>query len=88
MRVVLRREAERELIAAAQYYESCRPGQDAAFLWHKETTLGGADVVINLNDDCITVFENARDALGITTRGAIVHGPQTRSFVLSLTLNR
>jgi len=44
---------------------------------------GGADVVINLNDDCITVFENTRDSLGIRTRGAIVHGPQTRSFVIN-----
>ncbi len=32
MRVVLRRETERELIAAAQYYESSRPGLGAAFL--------------------------------------------------------
>jgi AraC-like DNA-binding protein len=44
---------------------------------------GSADVIINLNDDRITVFENARDTLGITTRGAIVHGPQTRSFVIN-----
>ena len=32
MRVVVRRETERDLIAAAQYYESCRPGLGAAFL--------------------------------------------------------
>jgi plasmid stabilization system protein ParE len=32
MRIVLRREAESELIAAAQYYESLRPGLGAAFL--------------------------------------------------------
>jgi plasmid stabilization system protein ParE len=32
MRVVLRREAERELIAAAQYYEACRLGLGAEFL--------------------------------------------------------
>lgn len=32
MRVVLRREAERELIAAAQYYESAQPEPGAAFL--------------------------------------------------------
>jgi plasmid stabilization system protein ParE len=32
MRVVLRREAESELIAAAQYYESLRPALGAAFL--------------------------------------------------------
>ena len=32
MRVVLRREAEAELVAAAQYYESVRPGLGVAFL--------------------------------------------------------
>lgn len=32
MRVVLRREAESELVAAAHYYESLRPGLGAAFL--------------------------------------------------------
>jgi len=32
MRIVLRREAERELVAAAQYYESAQPGLGAAFL--------------------------------------------------------
>jgi plasmid stabilization system protein ParE len=38
MRVVLRREAEGELIAAAQYYESIRPGLGAAFLDEAEKT--------------------------------------------------
>jgi plasmid stabilization system protein ParE len=32
MRVILRREAEVELVAAAQYYDSVRPGLGAAFL--------------------------------------------------------
>ena len=32
MRIVLRREAESELIADAQYYESARPGLGVAFL--------------------------------------------------------
>jgi plasmid stabilization system protein ParE len=32
MRVLLRREAESELVAAAQYHESLRPGLGAAFL--------------------------------------------------------
>lgn len=36
MRVVLRREAESELVAAAQYYESLRPGLGAAFLDESE----------------------------------------------------
>jgi hypothetical protein len=32
MRVILRWEAEVELVAAAQYYDSVRPGRGAAFL--------------------------------------------------------
>lgn len=44
---------------------------------------GSADVVINLNDDRITVFEHARDRVGVRTRGVIVHGPQARSFVIN-----
>ncbi len=36
MRFVLRREAEEELIAAAEYYESHRPGLGVAFLEETE----------------------------------------------------
>ncbi|SDS32275.1 hypothetical protein [Opitutus sp. GAS368] len=40
MRIILRREAEIELIAAAQYYESIRPGLGAAFLNEAENAFG------------------------------------------------
>lgn len=43
---------------------------------------GNADLVINLCADRIRVFESASDQTGILSRGAIVHGAQTRSFVL------
>lgn len=43
---------------------------------------GGVDLVINLRADRIRVFESACDEKGIVNRGAIVHGAQSRSFVL------
>lgn len=43
---------------------------------------GSIDLVINLRADRIRVFESASDRIGIASRGAIVHGAQTRSFVL------
>jgi len=43
MIVVLRREAEDELISAAQYYESQRPGLGAAFLIEAELALAALE---------------------------------------------
>lgn len=43
---------------------------------------GRADLVFNLHEDRIRMFNSADDAVGVTTRGAVVHGPQSRYFVL------
>lgn len=42
----------------------------------------GADVVINLLEDRIRVFQNPRDQEGVKTSGLVVHGPQMHSFVI------
>jgi AraC-like DNA-binding protein len=43
---------------------------------------GSVDLVINLREDRIRVFENPDDAAGVCSNGAVVHGAQSRSFVL------
>lgn len=43
---------------------------------------GSADVVFNLQDDFIRTFADARDPVGTCARSAVVHGPQSRAFVL------
>jgi AraC-like DNA-binding protein len=43
---------------------------------------GSVDLVINLGADRIRVFDASHDRTGIVCRGAIVHGAQSRSFVL------
>ena len=48
---------------------------------------GNADLTFNLRDDCIRVFADDCDTIGRTTRGALVHGPQSRYFVLDARRN-
>ena len=43
---------------------------------------GRADLVFNLHDERIRTFTSAADRRGIVVRGAVVHGPQSRYFVL------
>ncbi|HMN47108.1 MAG TPA: helix-turn-helix transcriptional regulator [Povalibacter sp.] len=43
---------------------------------------GRADLVFNLHEDCIRTFMSATDRVGLVTHGAVVHGPQSRYFVL------
>lgn len=43
---------------------------------------GRADVVFNLLDDPIRTFASPQDTDGWSIRDAVVHGPQSRSFVL------
>ncbi len=43
---------------------------------------GRADLVFNLHENRIRTFTDATDRVGIVTRGAVVHGPQSRYFVL------
>jgi AraC-like DNA-binding protein len=43
---------------------------------------GRVDLVFNLQDDRIRMFRDTNDSTGLTVRGAIVHGAQSRYFVL------
>jgi AraC-like DNA-binding protein len=43
---------------------------------------GSADLVVNLDGDRIRVFSSASDVSGIIAREAVIHGPQSRSFVI------
>ncbi|HEY6642166.1 helix-turn-helix transcriptional regulator [Povalibacter sp.] len=43
---------------------------------------GRADLTFNLHEDRIRTFTSAEDKLGLMARGAVVHGPQSRYFVL------
>lgn len=64
-----------------------------ACLWYSDTHTperrrefalpsGRADVVFNLLDDPIRTFSSPADTVGWSTRDAVVHGPQSHSFVL------
>lgn len=48
---------------------------------------GRADLVFNLHQDCIRTFTAAEDRVGVVARGAVVHGPQSRYFVLDARRN-
>jgi AraC-like DNA-binding protein len=43
---------------------------------------GSVDLVFNLHDDLIRTFADEQDSVGVVTNGAVVHGPQSRYFVL------
>jgi len=43
---------------------------------------GRADLTFSLHEDRIRTFVDDEDRIGLTARGAVVHGPQSRYFVL------
>ncbi len=65
-------------VACMWYRRGAIPGRKREY----SMPTGNVDLVINLRADRIRVFESACDEMGIVCRGAIVHGAQTRSFVL------
>lgn len=65
-------------IACLWYSDTCTPERRREFALPS----GRADVVFNLLDDPIRTFANPADTVGWSIRDAVVHGPQSRSFVL------
>lgn len=59
-----------------------RRGQQPHSRRNRALPTGAVDLAFDLTDRGLRVFADARDAIGSRVDGAIVHGPQSRYFVL------